>query len=119
MRFNEVNSIKDLRNYCKVSKTSLTLTPQTPIDYYGVKVLMQVVYSYSTPIAYIISNAVGRTENNITYETNILYVLNKDTFFSNTTAKYLHTLRKICDCLVSREKLKTMVYNAGFHTGRL
>lgn len=119
MKFNEVNGVRALRKYCNNSKTSLTLTPQTPIQYHGVNVFIQVIYSYSTPIGYIINNKLGRIENNTAYETNILYVLNKDTFFSNTTSKYLYTLRKICDVLVSRETLKTILSELGFNTGRL
>ena len=119
MKFNEINSVKDLRKYCKVSKTSLTLTPQTPIKYHGVNVLIQVIYSYSTPIGYIISNNIGRIENNTPYETNILYVLNRDTFFSNTTSRYLFTLRKICDCMVRKDTLRIILSDLGFKTGKL
>lgn len=119
MRFNQVKNIKDLQYYLENSKTSLTVKKVTPIDYYGVRVYINVIYSYSTPIAYIITNPLGRKEKNTYYPTKILYVLEKGENFSVTTAKYLYTLRKICDVLISREMLKTILSNAGFTTGKL
>lgn len=81
MEFNSIRNINHLRKYFKLSNTSLTIKK---LEHF------EIIYSYATPIAYIYNDE--------------LYVL-YDRYFSNTTAYYLCTLKKIANYLISTNQL--------------
>lgn len=95
MRFNEVKNIDDLYKYFKVSNTSLTIKKLDHFD---------IIYSYYTPIAYIYNNE--------------LYVLS-DRYFSNTTAKYLYTLKIIATDYITTRDLTILCKQLRINTGWL
>lgn len=95
MRFNEVKNISQLKRYFKESNTSLTIKKLEHFD---------IIYSYATPIAYIYNDE--------------LYTL-CGRYFSNTTAYYLCTLKRIATDYVTTRELYTLCRQLGIETGKL
>lgn len=95
MRFNQVKNISQLKRYFKESNTSLTIKKLENFD---------IIYSYATPIAYIYNDE--------------LYAL-CGRYFSNTTAYYLYTLKKIATDYVTTRELYTLCRQLGIGTGKL
>ncbi len=95
MTFNSIRNIDDLKKYFKTSRTSLTIKQCDNFD---------IIYSYATPVAYIYNNE--------------LYVL-IGRYFSNTTAKYLYTLKRIATDFVNTRELYTLCRQLGIGTGKL
>lgn len=81
MEFKTVRNINHLRKYFKLSNTSLTMTKIGDFE---------IIYSYYTPIGYIYNDE--------------LFIL-CDRTFSSTTARYLYTLKKIANYLISTNQL--------------